>query len=755
MDNLKRRHPVPQPASNHSEEQHSEVIFHSQYEASSTPHIYSAYDEKQKLYKQPAQQHLVYSSNKYIAFCQRYHRVLIPAALTLISFWTRFRKIGWSNIVVWDEFGSHYLQHEFYFDVHPPLGKILVGLSGWLAGYDGSFGFESGHTYPENLNYTAMRVFNAFWGALLVPLAYLTARQFQMSYKASILAAMMVLFDTAYLCISRFILLDSMLLFFTSLTLYCLSVFHNLRGEPFSEKWWAWLAATGFSLGCVTSVKWVGLFVVALVGLYTVEDLWNMLGDRQMPKKTYVTHWLARISCLILLPISIYLFSFVLHFAILYRSGPGDAQMSSLFQARLVGNSFEKNPLEIAYGSKVTIKNYGYGGGLLHSHIQTYPEGSKQQQVTCYHYKDDNNHWVIRPPRHNDGSSNLFEPEDGSVVFIKDGDVVRLMHNPTGRNLHSHPINAPITSGQWEVSAYGNETVGDLQDNWRVEIVNDVAHNDKSRIRSLTTRFRLRHTQLNCLLTANNVVLPQWGFKQVEVICDKRNREDDPHTWWNIEEHWNDKLPPAPKNAYKSKFLHDFWHLNVAMWTSNNALIPDPDKEDILSSTPTEWPLASVGLRMCGWADDIIKFYLLGSPAVWWPSFFAVLIFVATAGFYIIRMQRKIFDLPSTQWEHFFFVGKTLFLGWFLHYIPFFIMGRVTYLHHYFPALYFTILMVPFLLEHFTANRSLRIQWAVFGTMYAIVIGVFIYFAPVAYGMAGPISQFSGRRWLKSWNLTD
>ena len=106
-------------------------------------------------------------------------------------------------------------------------------------------------------------------------------------------------------------------------------------------------------------------------------------------------------------------------------------------------------------------------------------------------------------------------------------------------------------------------------------------------------------------------------------------------------------MPAAPKNAYKSKFLHDFWHLNVAMWTSNNALIPDPDKEDILSSTPSEWPLASVGLRMCGWGDDIIKFYLLGSPAVWWTSFVSLLVFLAAAGFYLVRMQRKINDLPS------------------------------------------------------------------------------------------------------------
>lgn len=39
-------------------------------------------------------------------------------------------------------------------------------------------------------------------------------------------------------------------------------------------------------LTCVTdlslSVKWVGLFVTTLVGLYTIEDLWNKFGDLKM-----------------------------------------------------------------------------------------------------------------------------------------------------------------------------------------------------------------------------------------------------------------------------------------------------------------------------------------------------------------------------------------------------------------------------------------------------------------------------------------
>jgi dolichyl-phosphate-mannose-protein mannosyltransferase len=252
--------------------------------------------------------------------------------------------------------------------------------------------------------------------------------------------------------------------------------------------------------------------------------------------------------------------SFSIHFSILTNSGPGDAQMSSLFQAGLNGNDFSENPLgslkliyfyfyfffkknlinlnvylEVAYGSRVTIKNMGYGGGLLHSHVQTYPEGSGQQQVTCYHHKDSNNEWNFLKPREAQTNDN-----DTEVEFVLHGDTIRLLHANTERNLHSHQVPAPVTKAQWEVSGYGNDTVGDVNDYWVIEVVDDL-YTQTNRIRSLTTRMRFRHSLLGCYLRAANEILPQWGFKQVEVTCDKNNNPGDSYTHWNIERHWNDK----------------------------------------------------------------------------------------------------------------------------------------------------------------------------------------------------------------------
>lgn len=50
---------------------------------------------------------------------------------------------------------------------------------------------------------------------------------------------------------------------------------------------------------------------------------------------------------------------------------------------------------------------------------------------------------------------------------IKCGEVIRLEHIDTGKNLHSHLFRAPL-SGNQEVSGFGDGNNGDTGDNWQV-----------------------------------------------------------------------------------------------------------------------------------------------------------------------------------------------------------------------------------------------------------------------------------------------
>ncbi len=104
------------------------------------------------------------------------------------------------------------------------------------------------------------------------------------------------------------------------------------------------------------------------------------------------------------------------------------------------------------------------------------------------------------------------------------------------------------------------------------------------------------------------------------------------------------------------------------MWTSNNALVPDPDKEDILASKPLDWPFLRLGLRMCGWGDNQIKFYLLGTPVIWWGSTITLGIGLLIAFYYVARMQRQYRDWQAGEWEQWLWVLKMAFGGWALHF---------------------------------------------------------------------------------------
>lgn len=112
-------------------------------------------------------------------------------------------------------------------------------------------------------------------------------------------------------------------------------------------------------------------------------------------------------------------------------------------------------------------------------------------------------------------------------------------------------------------------------------------------------------------------------------------------------------VPPGDMKLYRSSFLRDFWHLNVAMMTSNNALVPDPDKEDILASSPTDWPFMRLGLRMCGWGDNQAKYYLLGTPLIWWSGSASVILSLLLLGLYLFRQQRKFVDMDAREWIRF------------------------------------------------------------------------------------------------------
>ncbi|CCK72671.1 uncharacterized protein KNAG_0L00480 [Huiozyma naganishii CBS 8797] len=693
--------------------------------------------------------------------------VAMPILFTLLGTFVRMYRIGANNHVVWDEahfgkFGSYYLRHEFYHDVHPPLGKMLVGLSGYIAGYNGSWDFPSGQEYPEYIDYVKMRIFNAAFSALCVPVSYFTAKAIGFSLPVVWLFTALVCFEPSYLTLGRFILLDSMLLFFTVASFYCFVMFHNQRKQPFTRKWYKWLGLTGISMGCAISVKMVGLFIITLVGMYTVADLWNLLGEKKMTWKKYGAHWLARIVGLIVFPTAVFLICFKIHFILLSHTGTGDANMPSLFQANLIGTNVGEGPRDISLGSStISIKNQALGGALLHSHVQTYPEGSTQQQVTCYSYSDANNDWIFQRTRDLPAWNN----EETDIEYVQNEQTYRLVHKNTGKNLHTHPVSAPVSKNDYEVSAYGTDEIGDPFDYWVIEIMDQVGDEDKNKLHPLTTSFRIRSKEIGCYLAQTGSSLPEWGFRQSEVACVKNPFRRDKRTWWNIETNENDILPPRPENFEypRTGFLKDFVHLNLAMMATNNALIPDEEKFDHLASSAWQWPTLNIGLRLCGWDDDFVKYYLLGLPFSTWPSTVAVLAMMVTVVVLFLRWMRQLPVFHTNDDENVFLMGGLYpLLAWGLHYVPFVIMSRVTYVHHYLPALYFALIILAYYFDvllkahvQCVARIPSKLRVAIYVSYFVIFLAGFYWFSPISFGMDGPNSNYAYLNWLPKWSIAD
>jgi len=113
----------------------------------------------------------------------------------------------------------------------------------------------------------------------------------------------------------------------------------------------------------------------------------------------------------------------------------------------------------VTCGSAIKLK-HKETGHHLHSHQIAWGSGSGQQSVTAHGSSNEQGSmWLVKES--NTGSI----CEAGKPVAC--GQILRLEHAETGKNLHSHLFKAPL-SGNQEVSAYGEKGTGDTGDNWEL-----------------------------------------------------------------------------------------------------------------------------------------------------------------------------------------------------------------------------------------------------------------------------------------------
>lgn len=246
--------------------------------------------------------------------------------LLVCSLLAHFLFLSYPNQIVFDEvyfgqFVNSYFNHQYYFDIHPPLGKLIIASFVWI--FHGQSSFDFSKIGNPAVNIFLMRFMPALAGTLLVLVIYFLVLKMGLSKKSAFIAGFLVLFDNAILTQSKFVLVDIFLLFFGFLSLYFVFCYKNVLYEGKTKKAILFLILSGVSAVLAFSIKWTGLSFIAICFIYFLAVSFKKV------KIKYIVLWLAMVLALGFL---VYFSIFYIHLKLLYLPGGGDAYMSQQFQ---------------------------------------------------------------------------------------------------------------------------------------------------------------------------------------------------------------------------------------------------------------------------------------------------------------------------------------------------------------------------------------------------------------------------------------
>ena len=260
--------------------------------------------------------------------------ILIILGLSLI---TRFVFFSHPAETVFDEvhfgkFVSGYFTGEYFFDIHPPLGKLIIAGVAKISGFEPGFSFKTiGQKFTDN-SYKWLRFLPKIAGAFLPVLIFLIALELGISQRFSFLAGLLLVFENSLVVQSHFILLDSFLLLFGFLSILFYLKYKSISYKRSLVPNTSFLFLAGVFASMAASVKWTGLTFLAVILL------------------SYFINWLKSdgkiklaaigLGFLIIIPFIIYFSIFAVHFLLLDKPGPGLAFHPPNFQQMNIFDRF-------------------------------------------------------------------------------------------------------------------------------------------------------------------------------------------------------------------------------------------------------------------------------------------------------------------------------------------------------------------------------------------------------------------------------
>uniref|UniRef100_A0AAQ5Z9M7 dolichyl-phosphate-mannose--protein mannosyltransferase n=1 Tax=Amphiprion ocellaris TaxID=80972 RepID=A0AAQ5Z9M7_AMPOC len=632
---------------------------------------------------------------------------LVLVLVSLLALWTRLSRLSYPNAVVFDEvyygqFVSFYMKRVFFIDDNgPPLGHMILALGAYLGGFDGNFVWNRIRAeYPSSVSVWSLRVLPSLCGALCVPLVYLLTLELRFSHLSALGAAVLLLLENSLIVQSRFMLLESVLIFLVLLAFFSYLRFHNAPTSSWFR--YIWLLLSGVSCAAAVGVKYMGLFSYLLLLGVAFLHAWNLIGDQFL---NVCVQCVCRVVCLLVVPVLLYVFWFYLHLSLLNRSGPHDQLMSSAFQASLQGGLSritQGQPLEVAYGSQVTLRS------------------SASQLIPCWLHSHKENYPV------------------------------------------SHDVAAPMSPHAQEVSGYVDFNVSmPAQNLWKVDISNREAESEVWK--TILSEVRLVHVNTSAVLKLSGVSLPDWGFRQLEVVAEKLFKAHGSSLGWNVEEHrYGTSQEPKEREAE----LHCPTHIDVdrkiSFWAKFLELqwkmltVKQEESEHKYSSAPLEWITMETNIAYWLHATTNAQIHLIGNPVSWGVANLSLLAYQLLAAVYMLRRRRGFKDLPDAVWDQFVCLGCVCVGGWLVNFVPFLLMEKTLFLYHYLPALCYLYLLSP---VHTHTNKHTHthlLRLRLTSSVPAAGCSVEETFCPLTYGSPElSANQLRELRWRDTWDILD
>lgn len=266
-----------------------------------------------------------------------------------LALFVRFRNLNAIQSVIFDEvhylnFDNNILNRRYFFDVNPVFGKLAIAYAARLLGYDPNTPYLALGQPLSSVQAFAARAPAALFGALTVPVFYRVCRLLRLTTYASVMGAIFILFDSMHVIQSRIAMVDSVLVFFTCLSMLCALLMWDakniilIKGQNVAllDVFYMLflLVVTGINCGLAVSVRWTSFATPALIFTISLFGVGPFCRSPLNILELFILYGSAFVG---------YCGSFVVFLWQVNTSGPGDGFMSEQFQACIEGSKFWKD----------------------------------------------------------------------------------------------------------------------------------------------------------------------------------------------------------------------------------------------------------------------------------------------------------------------------------------------------------------------------------------------------------------------------